>query len=394
MWNLEIKIKISDKDSLEIYNIQEYNKLTQLKDTINEATNILDWDKAKKLINPYELVYTPNRKLKFDSIADHNPLSRAYFKFWEILQIFSSTNPFLNDAKEIKTAHVAEGPGGFMEALVNFRNNRKDKLYGITLYSCNKDIPGWKKTYNLLKQNPNIHVVYGKDGTGNIYNPDNILDFQTHVGFNSADIVTADGGFDFSFDFNKQEHHAIKLIYCEIVTALAVQKVGGMFVCKLFDLYTIFTVKLMYLIKSLYTDVRFFKPSTSRPANSEKYLVATGFKGIDPLYLQQLINVIHIWNHVEKQNKFIIDVFANNIPYDFYRTIDTYNISCFKIQQTYINKTMSILKNSCSISYSKILIQHQIKNAVNWCIKNNIPVNNKSYFIKYLNDTEEDSIES
>ena len=44
-----------------------------------------------------------------------------------------------------------------------------------------------------------------------------------------ADLVTADGGFDFSTNFNKQEQSSLRIIFCEIVTALSVQKKGGAF---------------------------------------------------------------------------------------------------------------------------------------------------------------------
>ena len=57
-------------------------------------------------------------------------------------------------------------------------------------------------------------------------------------------LVTADGGFDFSIDFNKQEQLSYRLIFCEIVTALSVQRIGGHFVCKLFDLYTDASIKI------------------------------------------------------------------------------------------------------------------------------------------------------
>ena len=49
------------------------------------------------------------------------------------------------------------------------------------------------------------------------------------------DIVTADGGFDFSVDFNKQEIMANKLIFCQICFAISMQKKGGIFILKIFD---------------------------------------------------------------------------------------------------------------------------------------------------------------
>ena len=38
------------------------------------------------------------------------------------------------------------------------------------------------------------------------------------------DLVTADGGFDFSIDFNQQEQMAGKLILTEILYAIIMQK--------------------------------------------------------------------------------------------------------------------------------------------------------------------------
>ena len=50
------------------------------------------------------------------------------------------------------------------------------------------------------------------------------------------EIITADGGFDFSIDFNKQETLSIKLIFCQICYAIALQKSGGTFILKIFYL--------------------------------------------------------------------------------------------------------------------------------------------------------------
>ena len=39
---------------------------------------------------------------------------------------------------------------------------------------------------------------------------------------NSMDLITADGGFDFSYDFNNQETECVKLILCQICFAIAI----------------------------------------------------------------------------------------------------------------------------------------------------------------------------
>ena len=45
--------------------------------------------------------------------------------------------------------------------------------------------------------------------------------------------------------------------------------------CKTFDLFTPFSVGLVYLLYRAFDEVYIFKPVTSRPANSERYMYGT-----------------------------------------------------------------------------------------------------------------------
>ena len=59
------------------------------KSKIDELQNISEWDKMKKIANPYELVYTSYNNKRKDSIADYKPISRSFFKLWEIDKKFN-----------------------------------------------------------------------------------------------------------------------------------------------------------------------------------------------------------------------------------------------------------------------------------------------------------------
>lgn len=48
---------------------------------------------------------------------------------------------------------------------------------------------------------------------------------------------------------------------------------GGHFLCKTFDLFTPFSIGLVYLLYCCFERVSIFKPVTSRPANSERWEV-------------------------------------------------------------------------------------------------------------------------
>ena len=57
-----------------------------------------------------------------------------------------------------------------------------------------------------------------------------------------------------------------------LFTPLHVCPAGGSFVCKLFDVFTPFSVGLVYLMYRAFDHVTLIKPVTSRPANSERYM--------------------------------------------------------------------------------------------------------------------------
>ena len=80
-----ISLKYSEVDDLEVINEDEYNKLISYKNKIDLINNNKLWDKSKKISNDYELIYLPNKNMKSDSISKYEPLSRSYFKLWEIL---------------------------------------------------------------------------------------------------------------------------------------------------------------------------------------------------------------------------------------------------------------------------------------------------------------------
>jgi hypothetical protein len=362
-----------------IVNKKEYTQLQELKNKIDSR----DWDKNKKFSNDYELIHIPNKRRKSDSIALYDPLSRSYFKMIEMIFDFKLLN--INTVDEIfNSAHIAEGPGGFMEATYNLSHNlnkfKNYKHYGITLYSNNKDVPGWNKANSFIGSDSDIKISYGKDDTGDIYNEENIIEFRNFVGGNTCQIVTADGGFDFSLDFNKQEQLSYRLIFCEIVCAISVQKLGGHFVCKMFDTFSMPSIKLLYFICCFYDEVYLNKPLTSRPANSEKYIIAKNFKGVNQNYLSFLYNVINYWKNVDNPND-IMDIFEDNIPDYFIKSINEYNKINSKQQIVTINSTINIINDTNKLSFLNKIIERQIESAKEWCEKYREKINTKSNFI-------------
>lgn len=396
---INIELKYRDNDNIDFLNYEEYDRLIKVKNRIDSLDDCKLWDKIKKISNDFELIYLPNKKLKSNSISKYEPLSRSYFKLWEIIHDFN----LINVNKPIKVAGLAEGPGGFIEAVINFRKKFKntckmDKVYGITLKSSDKDIPGWNKAGNFLKKNPNISINYGADGTGNIYNIDNIKEFSNLFN-HDADLVTADGGFDFSTNFNKQEQTSLRIIFCEIVSALSIQKKGGTFVCKVYDTYTQVSISFLFLLHCLYETVNIIKPFTSRPANSEKYLVCTGFKGISDNLLAKLHIIVKSWDFIENINNYIYRILdVSKIPTIFLAMVKRYNTNYFNHQVNNIEKTLNYIENfgkNENYENSELYrntVKRQVALAFRWCKKYKCKINYDSDYIDvkktedYLNE--------
>jgi len=176
--------------------------LNIVKQQINQY--ILKWDIYKKYTNTYEYIHSniPNTK---SSVCKYKPLSRSFFKMFELCK----THDILNNLPiNCETFHIAEGPGGFIEAILYLRNNKDDIYYGMTLQDDNPNVPGWKKSNHFLKMNTNVILENGIDDTGNLLNKENLIYcYEKYKG--TIDVVTGDGGFDFSLDFNQDRKSVV-----------------------------------------------------------------------------------------------------------------------------------------------------------------------------------------
>lgn len=344
--------------------------LTHIKGLIDE--NIEDWDTNKKYTNPYEFIHTniPNFKL---SISKIKPISRAFFK---LIEIYNDHNIFVSDAP-IKSFHLAEGPGGFVEATTYLRDNSRDTYYGMTLIDENDtNIPGWRKADFLMKKYPNINIEYGADGVGNLYNHKN-LEYCKNLYRNSMDIITADGGLDFSTDFNNQEETAFKLIFSQVMYALTMQKYNGHFILKMFDTFDSASIDIIYLLSCFYETVYINKPNTSRYANSEKYIVCKKFKYSNTVELtDQFINILKQLNTIDFSKQYISQIINIPIQHYYYTQIQEIN-SIFGQQQidTILSTIKLITYHDRKIDRIQYLKTTNAQKCVNWCIKNNIPYN-------------------
>jgi 23S rRNA U2552 (ribose-2'-O)-methylase RlmE/FtsJ len=331
-----------------------------------------DWDIFKKYTNPFEYIHTvvPFKKR---CVSKYRPLSRSFFKMIEMINTFQ----LHYDSKPIKTFHLAEGPGGFIEALAETRKCPHDYYVGMTILDDDDpNIPAWKKTEHFLREHRNVFIEAGADKTGNILSVENFKYCKEKYG-STMDLMTADGGFDFSMDFNSQEIHISKLLFAQVSYALVMQKSGGTFILKIFDCFMNHTIDVLHILSAFYDKVFIMKPRTSRYANSEKYVVCKGFKfGDSKPFYSYLIRAFEkmMLAPPPGMEELSIQRFLN-IPASYYllKKVEEYNAIFGQQQIENIHYTISLIENKHKQEKIDTLIRLNVQKCIHWCLKNSIP---------------------
>jgi 23S rRNA U2552 (ribose-2'-O)-methylase RlmE/FtsJ len=279
-------------------------------------------------------------------------LSRAFLKLWEMIVYFD----LIPNNEKFVSAHLAEGPGSFIQATILFRDmlaklkkiksSKNDKYFAVTLHSDNEHLLMEKEFINYYaKEKPKrLHILetvnkretkeqkgggrIGKATDGDITNLHTINLFggsqKGGDGYaEESDLVTADGGFDWKKE-NLQEQEAYRLIFGQMLAALKTQKSGGNFVLKIFETYTKNTIKILEILRLFYSEVYICKPFTSRISNSEKYVVCKNFN-------KKLFN-----SSISKKMEEMVSVMNKNQDFNVIELFSTFKLS---------NKIMELYKN-------------------------------------------------
>lgn len=342
---------------------EDHSSILKKKNDISRFEDANEWELRKKITNPYEAIFSTSDTKSFPSIAMVTPLSRSYFKMVEMVYICglweSVTMPFIS-------AHVCEGPGGFLQCIVEqakCKGVQYKNSYAMTLKSTKSQIPGWKRSSRFLKKHSEIQLLYGSDMTGNILSKDNQDFFCARA--KDAMIFTADGGFDFSTDYAKQEENSFLLVLASFYIGLRCLKQGGVIVIKLFDIYSPVMVDLIVGTGATFDSFLVYKPATSRPCNSERYFIGKGYKGMEVAreWIEHLEKAQR--KHLERPLTRLCDI-AGDSPY----------VTAIKeqiqwqedLQNKHIERAMCMTKEDI-----EIYVKDALEKSVEWCTTFSVP---------------------
>ena len=299
-------------------NIELDNEFTDIHKKVNSYKEKLDnipdpsFIKLSSSLNLYSGLKTKFNEKGFPFATN------ASFKMYELIQEMN----LIDCSSPIKAFCNAELPGAFIVTI----NHYIKTICANTTASTNFDWVGSSyypeaaakegdmtiigDTYGIYKNNrtnwlmgprPNAMHENAPDITGDVTDS-NVIDLLStaiHTRFNTtngATLATSDAGIDVSEDYSNQEKDTALINYGQIITAIFSLAIGGHMVTKQYTFSTPFNRSLIALVSLLFDETYIVKPATSRPANSEVYIVGKKFKGISINMKNQLLERMNIYS--------------------------------------------------------------------------------------------------
>lgn len=279
----------SKEQALSLEDMTNWIQIGSKKDTIEDEdifcdkdiiSDVLTLKSALDKLNKNEIINSRFRSNPFETIRNAFFMNRAALKMAEIDKACDFMFRFPQNIKNdelIYFADVCAGPGGFSEYIL-WRRKWYAKGFGFTL----KDDNDFKLGDFLAGPSEVFHPYYGPKEDGDVYDSENQLAFRKLIMSQTKNLgvhfMMADGGFSCDGKENIQELLSKRLYLCQCLVALMIVRHGGHFVTKLFDVFTPFSIGLIYLMNQCFEKISIFKPNTSRPANSERYLICKNKK--------------------------------------------------------------------------------------------------------------------
>ena len=145
-------------------------------------------------------------------------------------------------------------------------------------------------------------------------------------------------------------------------------------IIKLFEIHTDITIKMISILSSIYNKVYITKPLTSRPSNSERYIVCVNFNGLesfdkDNTVIKLFEDLLERINTNEINNMFLSSILSDyQTDTNTKNTINFSSIALSNSQHISINKMISYINsgNYYGDQYHQFLEEQQKANDF-WC---------------------------
>ena len=297
----------------------EFKELLRLKREIDKSPE--KWEEVKRVINPLEFASSDI------AVAKVQPISRAFFK---MIELTDKLNPL--PERPVRTLHLAESPGGFVQA---WNWIRKPLGFTDDITSISLEKGSYESTWKRLIEVSRFWFSRPKLLTGDLLNKETrnmIIREYSDEKEGKAWLITGDGGFDFSEDYQNQETTALPLILAQMLVGMRCLEKGGAMVLKVFDCFTLPTIQVLWVFCKVFGEFRIVKPDTSRVCNAEKYIIAKDFKGVDKnldTFLNKIDSILSPTDSMSRFSPNIATLFETG-PNATWETMDESFKMCFE----------------------------------------------------------------
>jgi 23S rRNA U2552 (ribose-2'-O)-methylase RlmE/FtsJ len=269
----------------------------ELNATVNNELNkyeFISWEHFISILDPYrEVKYVLKKRYNAETV------SNAWVKMYELLSMFDQFTT-CNNKDNLNSFHLCEAPGAFISALNHYLSSNKPTIkkkwnwYAQTLNT--NELGAFDDYFGLIKSYPDKWLFGTEpDSTGDITHEFIINYYKNHPQLTNINFMTSDAGtYIPPKDFNSQEKLSCKLNYSQIVAILACLAINGNAVFKTFlPMVLPITRSLIYLLCHHFEKIHIVKPLSSRPTNSEIYIVLLNYKTkCKPELLNELLSFL------------------------------------------------------------------------------------------------------
>ncbi len=357
----------------------QYPKLQEIKEKLNKTKHMMDefrknptddqrFSQFTDAVRPHDALRGKQGILASEYNAEI--VTNAYLKMYESMLF---VDPMLekkskardDEGRVFRTLHIAEAPGNFLLAI-----NQYLKTNYATL-SWDWFASSWRNI-NMSAKDPaasaasNTHYledqygiiaghkdkwIFGADGDGDITSTGNLRSFQQTIEKTFAgklDLMTSDVKYvPMEVNFDEEEYINKPVHMGHLLCALMCLEKGGSMLLKEFTFFEAPSVCLLYLAACCFDQLMIIKPETSRPANSEVYILGIGYKkNLTPFDMERLLNILNYIRPLNNEHGSPAIFQKKDVPQDFVDQVIEMSQKMAQSQIDQLEKNIALYKKN------------------------------------------------
>jgi cap2 methyltransferase len=274
-------------------------------------------------------------------------VTNAWLKMYELCKFLTPLLPTGKRNKRINSFHIAEAPGNFMLAINHFfsQYDRIEWSWHANTYRTDGDASTYLSDQYGLISAYSDRWLWGADGNGDITSEANIRSFRRSLR-DPIMFITSDVKYvPEVVSFDEEENINVPVHFGHTLTSLALLEKGGIAILKEFTFFEAQSISLLWILTHCFKDVSIVKPITSRPANSEVYLVCTGYKkNLTDTEMARLFDILRYIRSMNTEDGSPAIFLQDDIPTAFVNRVVNIMTELVDEQCNQINRNLELFK--------------------------------------------------